>query len=259
MFESRGKLALIKKEAERIICVGDLHGDLYAFNSVKEIFRPERDLIVFLGDYADRGKNSVEVIEGVKELMKNYSKQVIALKGNHEDYSENGEPKFYPCTLIPEVERKIGDWSLYFKEFRKDFLNKLYITAKIEDSVLFVHAGVSKKIKNEADLINPSKSVEEDLIWSDPHEGENEYPNPRGAGILYGKDVSQEVCKRLNIKYIIRSHEPAKAFVAPCIEHDGRVITISSTSVYGGRPFVLILPTKNIPKSNEIEKYVTFL
>jgi predicted phosphodiesterase len=259
-FQSKGKLAIIQPEKiKRIIVAGDLHGDFSSLRKIIKIFNPNEDLIIFLGDYADRGEKGVEVIEEIKNLMKEHSKKVIALKGNHEDYFDYGEPKFSPCTLIQEVERKIGSWNLYFKNFKKDFLDKLYIAAEIQNYALFVHAGVSRKVKSEKDLINPSKDVEEDLIWSDPFDEEGEYPNPRGAGILYGKDVSKEVCERLNVKFIIRSHEPMKALSNPFVEHDGRVITISSTSVYGGRPFVLILPAKNFPESKEIEKYVAFL
>jgi predicted phosphodiesterase len=259
-FQSKGKLAIIRPEKiERLIVVGDIHGDFSSLKRIIEIFNPKEDSIIFLGDYADRGEKSVEVIEGVKSLMEKYGKRVIALKGNHEDYSNQGEPRFSPCTLIQEVEKKIGNWNSYFKNFKKDFLDKLYIAAEIPNYALFVHAGVSRKIESRENLISPSKEVEEDLIWSDPFDEKGEYPNPRGAGILYGKDVSKEVCEKLNIKYIIRSHEPMKALCKPFIEHDGRVITISSTSIYGGNPFVLILPAKNLPKSNEIEKHVTFL
>jgi len=259
-FQPKGKLAVIQPEKiKRLIVAGDIHGDFSSLRKIKEIFNPNEDLIIFLGDYADRGENSVEVIEGVKNLMEKYSKRVIVLKGNHEDYFDYGEPKFSPCTLIQEVENKVGNWNSYFKNLKKDFLDKLYIAAKIPKYALFVHAGVSRKVESEENLINPSKDIEEDLIWSDPFEEEGEYPNPRGAGILYGKDVSKEVCERMNVKYIIRSHEPMKALRRPFIEHDGRVITISSTSIYGGKPFTLILPAKNLPESKEMEKYVVFL
>jgi hypothetical protein len=260
-FQSKGKLAIIQAEKiKRLIVAGDIHGDFSSFKRIREIFNPDEDLLIFLGDYADRGENSVEVVEGVKSLMEKYSKEVIALKGNHEDYFDYGEPKFYPCTLIQEVENKIGSWDLYFKNFKKDFLDKLYIAAEIPSLVLFVHAGISRKVKSKEDLINPSKNVEEDLIWSDPFEEEGEFPNPRGAGILYGKDVSKEICERLNVKYIIRSHEPMKAFDGPCVEHGGRVVTISSTSVYGGRPFVLVFDVRRMEEEiKNLDKKVIYL
>ena len=260
-YKIEGKLVKIEpKDVERIIAVGDIHGDFYAFKKIEDLFDPNKDLLVFLGDYADRGPNSVEVIEGVQKLIQKYSKRIIALKGNHEDYSDDGTPRFSPCTLIEEVERKRGSWSTYFKKLKKEFLDKLYLAALIPESILFIHGGISDKIKSEDDLINPSRAVEEDILWSDPYEEKGEFYNPRGAGVLFGPDISKKITERLNIKYIIRSHEPRKALFKPAVEHEGRVATISSTSVYGGKPFVLILPVKNLPKnSKEIENYVVFL
>lgn len=258
-FETKGRLAIIHPE-ERLIVVGDIHGDLYSFNTIKKLFNPNKDLLIFLGDYADRGPNSLEVVEGVQELIKSYPERIIPLKGNHEDYTPEGEPIFAPCTLIEEVEIKGGSWEVYFEELRKNFLDKLYLSATIHGKVLFVHGGISSKIRNEKDLVNPNKLIEEDILWSDPYKINGEHGNPRGAGVLFGPDISEEVTRRLNVKYTIRSHEPRKASSGPFIEHEGRMVTISSTRVYGGRSFVLILPFKDFPKSgNEMEKHVFFL
>jgi len=258
-YETKGRLAIIRPD-ERLIIAGDIHGDLDSFNAIKKLFIPGKDILVFLGDYADRGINSVEVIQGVQELSKNYPENIIPLKGNHEEFTPEGRPAFSPCTLIREVEIKRGNWGSYFEELKNNFLDNLYLSAIIHGKVLFVHGGISGRIKGEEDLVNPDKFIEENILWGDPHEITGEYGNPRGAGVLFGPDISEEVTKRLNVKYIIRSHEPIKALRGPFVEHEGRVVTISSTNVYGGRPLVLILPFDDFPNSgNEIEKYVFFL
>ncbi|MEM2491884.1 MAG: hypothetical protein QXG96_06845, partial [Candidatus Bathyarchaeia archaeon] len=58
-------------------------------------------------------------------------------------------------------------------------------------------------------------------------------------------------CGALGIGYIVRSHEPMKALDGPFVEHGGRVVTISSTGVYGGEPFALALPAGDMPESGE--------
>jgi len=58
--------------------------------------------------------------------------------------------------------------------------------------------------------------------------------------------VSKKICRILNVRKIIRSHEPQKALEGPVCEHEGRVITISSTSVYGGKPHMLIINKNKI-------------
>lgn len=230
---------------ERILVVGDIHGDYDAFSSLLRVFNPKKDSIIFLGDYADRGSKGIEVIDKVSSLMKEYPENVVALKGNHEDYTDSGNPKFSPCTLIFEAERKKRSWEEYFQQELEPFIEKLYLTAIIPDETLFVHGGISSKIKSLDDLRQPTREVELDIIWSDPApEGCTEGPNPRGAGVEFGKSVIENVCKSLRVKRIIRSHDPRKASTQPCYEYDGRVITISSTNVYGGTPFILIIDPK---------------
>ena len=72
------------------IVIGDIHR---CYNELKELmfdleqageYDKEKDKLVFLGDYIDRGKDSRLVVEFIRGLQKN-NKRVIALMGNHED------------------------------------------------------------------------------------------------------------------------------------------------------------------------------
>lgn len=247
-------------EVCRVIVVGDIHGDYESFRKVCSLFDDKNDYLIFLGDYADRGSRGVEVLEGVVALIEKYPNRVIALKGNHEDYAADGRPKFMPCTLMLEVNEKRGSWRTYFKNELQPFLNRLSLAALVPNKVLFVHGGVSRNVRGVTDLRFPSQHVESDLLWSDPFDGAGERPNLRGAGVEFGKDVSKEVCRRLGVEKIVRSHQPQKARDGPCVEHDGRVITIGSTTVYGGKPFVLALPAKDWETAfTTLEKYTVYL
>ena len=240
-----------------VIVVGDIHGDYSSFQSICKQFNIQHDLIIFLGDYADRGAKGIEVIEGIRNLTRAYPERVYALKGNHEDYTEDGRPKFTPCTLREEVDQRFGDWITYFENELKPFMEELCLAVVIPDVVLFVHGGVSTKIKGSKDLKFPSREIEEDVIWSDPFEGFGERFNRRGAGVEFGIDVSKKVCDGLSVNRIVRSHQPTKAAFVPYVEHDGRVITISSTTVYGGIPFILKLPATDLNTSfNNLEDNV---
>ncbi len=247
-------------EDGRILVVGDIHGDYESFRQVCSFFDDANDYLIFLGDYADRGSKGVEVVEGVRALLEKYPRQVIALKGNHEDYTVGGQPKFLPCTLMHEVKEKRGSWSTYFQQELQVFLRKLYLAAIIPNHVLFVHGGVSGHIRDVTDLRFPSQHVASDLLWSDPFNGVGERPNLRGAGVEFGTDVSQGVCRRVGVERIVRSHQPRKARDGPCVEHDGRVITIGSTRVYGGQPFILALPARDLGAAlATVEKYTVYL
>ncbi|MGQ9781114.1 MAG: metallophosphoesterase family protein [Nitrososphaeria archaeon] len=238
----------------RLIAVGDLHGDLESIHSLSRMFNPRTDVIIFLGDYADRGTKGIEVIEAVDTLIKKHPDNIVALKGNHEDYTQDGQPLFSPCDLIYEAETKKGGWRRYFEHEFKPFKEKLYLAAILPKEYLFVHGGVSNKMVGLHSLRKPSKEVEMDILWSDPFKEYGEYPNLRGAGVYFGEDITVKICSLLNVKRVIRSHEPPKAARGPFCEHSGRVITISTTSVYGGKPFVLMI---NLEKPSELS--YTFL
>jgi protein phosphatase len=239
----------------RLLVVGDLHGDYDSFSSLADIFDPIRDFIIFLGDYADRGTAGVEVIESVEDLARKYPQNVLLLKGNHEDYTATGKPNFFPYHLCKEVEKKKGKWEGYFQTKMKKFLGLLYLSAIINDEILFVHGGISSKIKTVNDLINPNHSIETDLLWSDPFEGVGEFSNKKrgGSGVKFGRDITENVCNLIEVKRIIRGHQPLNASKGPAYAHNGRVITVSSTRVYGGRPFILSIKISSYSQIKIIE------
>ncbi|MCW1296276.1 MAG: serine/threonine protein phosphatase [Candidatus Parvarchaeota archaeon] len=256
-----GKLVKIEG-LENLIVVGDLHGDFNSFKKIVDEWRKQKGYIIFLGDYADRGSSGLEIIESLMELKKD--KNVILLKGNHEDYDKYGRPSFSPCTLIHEVEQKMGEWKSYFSKKLEPFLNELNLAA-IVDKILFVHGGISSRIRSIEDLKHPSKQIEEDVIWSDPKSdcGKGEFPNYRGAGVEFGTDIVQKVFSKLGVDLLIRSHQPTIAKYGPYFALNDMVIIISSTDIYGGIPHYLNIPGNKIDaiakNSREILKYTKFL
>jgi len=65
--------------------IGDLHGEVTLLRRLLAIlpFR-EEDTLVFLGDYLDRGEDSVATILTLRELQRSH-RACIFLRGNHED------------------------------------------------------------------------------------------------------------------------------------------------------------------------------
>ena len=232
------KLKIINES--EVFVVGDLHGDLATLKNILKKVDVEKAVIVFLGDYADRGECGVEVYETILTLRRNFPSKVIMLKGNHECYLRVGDeliPTFSPCTFIDELKKKYRTgWKTKLDEFYSLWAS-LPLSVIVNRKFLLLHGGVSKRIKGIEDLKHPTAEIEEDILWSDPCEMNGEYPNPRGAGILFGPDVSKKVCDVLKVKTIIRSHQPHLPEVIKngyAWHHNGRVLTISSTSVYGG-------------------------
>ena len=69
----------------RIIAIGDLHGYCDPLKRLLEMVAPgEEDLLVFIGDYVDRGPYSREVVQTLIEFRSSFE-NALFLKGNHED------------------------------------------------------------------------------------------------------------------------------------------------------------------------------
>jgi len=120
----------------------------------------------------------------------------------------------------------------------KDLFNHLYTGVIIKDRCVMLHGGVPSKAKSLDDVANahlkhPKESHLEEILWSDPEEGINgTYPSPRGAGRLFGQDITIKFLKMLNVNILIRGHEPADQGYK--INHSGRVLTLFSRK---GEPY----------------------
>ena len=70
----------------RVIAIGDIHGMYEKLTALMEKigFDPEEDMLVFLGDYIDRGPDSVKCLQYVYDLQRRNPDSVICLMGNHE-------------------------------------------------------------------------------------------------------------------------------------------------------------------------------
>ena len=68
-----------------LFVIGDIHGCIDMLNRlIDEIpWRPDKDLLIFLGDYIDRGEHSKEVVDYIIAL-KRCSLYVNCLLGNHD-------------------------------------------------------------------------------------------------------------------------------------------------------------------------------
>ncbi|MBI4697954.1 MAG: serine/threonine protein phosphatase [Nitrospirae bacterium] len=230
---------------KNVFAAGDLHGDYKSFKNILNIYldHAKDSLLLFLGDYADRGPSGVEIITELNKLLRSRD-DIVALKGNHESYTD-GRPYFYPCDLVHEAKIKYSSWESFYKEIMHDFLSRLYIAA-IVNNILFVHAGISSKIKTLDDL--EDRLNEKDILWSDPSPASGERPNTRGAGITFGEDITTKALSSLGLQMIMRSHEPWKAANGPYAEHGGKVITINSCMSYANplKPFLLKIATNTL-------------
>ncbi len=207
---------------ERIFAIGDIHGCL---DKVERLLSRlpinwDRDLLVFLGDYVDRGPDPSGVVQLMIELKAEHPGRVVCLKGNHEvmflDFLKNGplSRSFLDYggqkTLrsyglnedIPEPRER------YLPLSHLQFLKALPISLDTPKYFL-VHAGVK-----------PGKPLsaqsEDDMLWIRHEFIRSDYD--WGKRIIFG-------------------HTP---FDTPLIK--ANKIGIDTGAVYGGRLTCLVLP-----------------
>jgi serine/threonine protein phosphatase 1 len=69
--------------------IGDIHGHLLPLEDVLAQIRSEtsdRDTLVFLGDYIDRGPSSKACVDAILGFREETPATVVCLRGNHEDW-----------------------------------------------------------------------------------------------------------------------------------------------------------------------------
>jgi serine/threonine protein phosphatase 1 len=164
-----------------VVAVGDVHGrfDLVEalwplIDAASRVSSARRRLLIFIGDYVDRGRQAREVVD---RLLRGFTGfETIYLKGNHDDTLL----KFLADPTIGEAWRSFGgletlasygvahtqgkDWSQTRSEFAAaiprthvEFFKNLKPHFAIGD-YLFVHAGIRPRVPLE-------EQKETDLLW----------------------------------------------------------------------------------------------
>jgi len=236
-----GRLVEAQPKGEATV-VGDIHGDLKTLAQIlrdsrfiEKMHGEERPLLIFLGDYGDRGVYSPEVYYVVLKLKEIHPEHVVLMRGNHEGPEDILAS---PHDLPAHLHRKFGEeWSKAYEKLRRLF-DQLYNAVLVNERYIMLHGGVPSQAKSVEDLAyahkkHPQEAHLEEILWSDPEEGiSGTYPSPRGAGKLFGKDVTDKLLKMLNVKLLIRGHEPSEAGYK--INHEGKILTLFSRK---GEPY----------------------
>uniref|UniRef100_A0A8C2TR54 Serine/threonine-protein phosphatase n=3 Tax=Sauria TaxID=32561 RepID=A0A8C2TR54_COTJA len=198
---------LLELEAPLKIC-GDIHGQYYDLLRLFEYggFPPESNYL-FLGDYVDRGKQSLETICLLLAYKIKYPENFFLLRGNHECASINRIYGFYD-----ECKRRynIKLWKTF-----TDCFNCLPIAAIVDEKIFCCHGGLSpdlqsmeqiRRIMRPTDV--PDQGLLCDLLWSDPDKdvlgwGEND----RGVSFTFGAEVVAKFLHKHDLDLICRAHQ----------------------------------------------------
>ncbi|CRH01263.1 protein phosphatase containing kelch-like domains, putative [Plasmodium relictum] len=222
---------------------GDIHGQYYDLMRLFQLYKcpVEEDLgeklnaigdidsndYLFLGDYVDRGSNSLEVICLLFALKCKYPKQIHLIRGNHEDMAINSLYGFQEeCKrrLKEDIMDKASCWAQINQVFEW-----LPIGAIVEEKILCIHGGIGKSIHKISDISqlrrplivsqvpqNLNEQKVTDLLWSDPTDNDsvlgtipNDIRDPDGTGhiVKFGPDRVHKFLEDNDLQLIIRAHE----------------------------------------------------
>lgn len=158
---------LLELEAPIKIC-GDVHGQ---YSDLLRLFEyggfPPVSNYLFLGDYVDRGKQSIETICLLLAYKIQYPENFFILRGNHESAGINRIYGFYD-----ECKRR---YSIKLWKVFSDVFNCLPAAALVDEKILCMHGGLSPELKDLqqiADITRPCDVPDMgllcDVLWSDP-------------------------------------------------------------------------------------------
>jgi serine/threonine protein phosphatase 1 len=144
------------RKGPRIFAVGDIHGYYGKLADLLDRlpYDPAEDVLVFMGDYIDRGPQSREVVARLLELRRECGNAVF-LMGNHEhallEYARTGDTEYLRLLRRIGVEatlKSYGDSSVmtladlsFLPDDHRGFLEDLLPYYEM-GGYLFVHAGV---------------------------------------------------------------------------------------------------------------------
>lgn len=198
---------LLELEAPIKIC-GDIHGQFTDLLRLFEYggFPPEANYL-FLGDYVDRGKQSIEVICLLLAYKIQYPENFFILRGNHESAGINRIYGFYD-----ECKRR---YSIKLWKVFSDVFNCLPASAVIEEKILCMHGGLSPELYDLSDIAEierpcdvPDSGLLCDLLWSDPDTRITGWgDNDRGVSFVFGADVVTSFLDSQELDLLVRAHQ----------------------------------------------------
>merc|ERR1712066_1090541 len=195
--------ALLELEAPLKIC-GDIHGQ---YHDLLRIFEyggaPPESNYIFLGDYVDRGKQSLETITLMFAYKFKFSENFFQLRGNHECASITRIYGFYD-----ECKRRhnLKVW----KQFC-DVFNALPVCAVIADKIICMHGGLSPELRDldqihdlERPVDVPDTGLICDLLWADPDKELSGWAeSDRGVSYTFGPDVAEHFLQQHDLDLIV--------------------------------------------------------
>lgn len=147
---------------KKIFAISDIHGCDHLLTKLLKIIDWDKEKnnnskLIFLGDYVDKGTDSVKTLKHIKSLKEDSPQNVITLLGNH-DFAWLEQAKYYNSMSF--YSKILKSPFIKFKQVLNclDDTDYYYIDTMSDKTIYFVHAGF--------ELDKPlSEQSEDALLW----------------------------------------------------------------------------------------------
>ena len=236
--------------------LGDIHGNLVDLQFFRKTLWPAGPEVtagdfLFLGDFVDRGKDSIGVIAYIMAMKILNPNKWWLIRGNHETREVNGNIEHYQegsflnqCLVIFGENDGYAVW-----EAINNFFDTLPLAASIDKTIFCVHGGIPRELcvkGSSLDIVRqqecPMRCVHSnemvyDMLWSDPSSPEQETSpdlDSNGFGLsargctCFGERSIDMFLDLHGFKHVFRGHEAQQSGVG--VSKGARLTTIFSTS-----------------------------
>ena len=241
LFEREGRLIELPAD-KTIVFVGDTHGDIDATDRVLNRFRPPEHVLVFLGDYVDRGPDSEGNLSLLVRAKLEHPTSIYLLMGNHEGWLV---APFSPA----DFWESLPPWD---RQDIAEVLSRLPFSAWHPAGVLGLHGALPDVDGvEEIRAIQLGSSQWRKITWGDWVDALGYAVGEWFGRPSFGRDFFEEISERLGLKALVRSHQPN----APTYLFDYRCLTIFTSSAYGGgdRRVAVLPPGRKVTDARDLE------
>ena len=213
-----GRLIRLPSEGKAVF-VGDTHGDFDATKTVFDTYFTFGHVLVFLGDYVDRGPESRENIEFLLRKKVEAPTRVHLLAGNHEAFCS---VPFGPADFWESLSQ---DELAYYSE-----VCKLFPFAAVTGNGLLALHGVPPDVM-DVEKVGDIRLCSEtwfELTWGDFSEEAGELLSGPDERPRYGRNYFTRVMTQLGARVCVRSHQPRIKDVV----FDKRCLTLMTSYAY---------------------------
>lgn len=188
--------AVVRLNHKKTLIATDIHGNADALDFILDFAdKKNAEAWVFLGDYIDKGPESVRVLNTLFELKCRHPKKVFLLRGNHESKDVN---------LFYEFQTAVANEPEIHAAANTAFEN-MPVAAILNGGIFCVHGGISgKRDENVNDITKQDAFY---YMWNDPSDESGLTPSPRGGKVRrFGPDTAKKFLRNNDLKLIIRGH-----------------------------------------------------